>query len=98
MLGKRVSVAYSEKCGQGKNAVCMIRPENFTISDDGEFTATVRQSIYLGQLVQYEITICGEEFTAVDYMHNVHGVYENGAAVKVSIPIQSLRLLPDSDM
>lgn len=97
VLGRRMRLSFSEKCADAKRFVCMVRPEFIRFDDNGEFEAQIRQSIYLGQIVQYELTIGSESFTMIDYMHNLHGMFADGEVKRITIPEQSLRLLPADD-
>ena len=94
MLGGSIRLSQASAAALDRELVCMIRPEFVQIEKDGPWDATVTQAVYLGQVMQYTLEIGGDSLTIIDYKRHVHGVFQAGDRVKISLMENALRLLP----
>ena len=94
MLGGSIRLSQASAAALDRELVCMIRPEFVQIEKDGPWDAAVTQAVYLGQVMQYTLEIGGDSLTIIDYKRHVHGVFQAGDRVKISLMENALRLLP----
>jgi iron(III) transport system ATP-binding protein len=93
-LGHALTVAKDAACDceTGSSAVCMIRPEHITISDDGEVDAVVTRATYLGSYTEYEVEAADETILVHD--RNIESpVCAVGDRVKLKISGGHMRVL-----
>ncbi|WP_301172427.1 ABC transporter ATP-binding protein [Brevibacillus nitrificans] len=73
---------------------CVVRPEFFTLDEQGEFTARLTRATYLGTYVEYEAVLGNQDVTFVDYAHHQHGWREAGTDVKLRLNQEAVRIIP----
>ena len=75
----------------------MVRPESILYDEQGKFLATVEEAVYMGQNMQYMLSVDGVRFTMADYRCHVNGIFRIGDEIPVSFEEETLRLLADSE-
>jgi iron(III) transport system ATP-binding protein len=96
ILGQRMRIPAAPGHSAGSSATVVVRPESIRLGDGG-LRATVRRSIFLGPLVEYELDMGGQVVLAVDPDWMGHGLHAEGEEVAVSLsPDQAYLLPPDA--
>jgi iron(III) transport system ATP-binding protein len=83
---------------QGDEITLTVRPESLRLSGSaghGVFSGTVTKSVYLGQLVEYEIDCGGEKpILAVTYDPADQGFFKTGEQAGIDFSVQAAHILP----
>jgi iron(III) transport system ATP-binding protein len=82
---------------RGGEITLTVRPESLRLSGGGQgvFRGTVTKSVYLGQLVEYEIGWGGEKpILAVSYDPADHGFFKTGDQVGIDFSAPAAHILP----
>ena len=97
ILGQRMRVPAAEGLSAGARTTVVVRPESIRLGS-GDLRATVRRSIFLGPLVEYELVLADQVVLAVDPEWMGHGLHVEGEEVACSVgPDQAYALPPSSD-
>jgi len=94
IFGARLEIKANGNCAENTKHVALLRPECIQLDENGRFSAEVISAIYMGEHVQYELSIAGASVTAFDYLYHRHGFHQAGETVRISLIESSLRLLP----
>jgi iron(III) transport system ATP-binding protein len=84
---------------KGQEITLAVRPESLRLKADGEgiFSGTVSKSVYLGQLVEYEIDCGGDKpVLAVTYDPADQGFFKTGDKVGVDFSAPASHILPNT--
>jgi ABC-type Fe3+/spermidine/putrescine transport system ATPase subunit len=91
---------FNERNGpftNGQEITLVVRPESLRLNTSGSgiFTGTVTKSVYLGQLVEYEIDCGGDKpVLAVTYDPADQGFFNAGDKVAVDFSAPASHILP----
>lgn len=96
LFGKSQKVKVSErKFGINDPIYTIIRPESVRIDHQkGDFSGEVKQVMYLGSNVEYEIEIHSQIISVIIYDPQEGDKFEEGSQVFIEFPNQSLHILP----
>jgi iron(III) transport system ATP-binding protein len=95
--GRKTFTDRSGPFKMGQEITLTVRPESLRLKAgaDGIFTGTVTKSIYLGQLVEYEIDCGGNKpILAVTYDPADQGFFKTGDKVGVDFSAPASHILP----
>lgn len=96
VAGKKVLLASSrEKFSEGQEIVLIARPEMMKIKKSGEkFKGIIRRSVYLGDCIEYEVEVAGNQLTVVENDPNTLEFFAEGEEVSVGIAENCVQILP----
>lgn len=84
-FGRTFEVSAKRGVRSGDTGVVVLRPEMLWISeDDGIFQGVVKRSVYLGNAVEYEITVDGASLIVTDTNPKRMKLYAPGTVVKLN--------------
>ena len=95
--GRKTFAGRSGSFNKGQEITLAVRPESLRLKadDGGIFTGTVSKSVYLGQLVEYEIECGGDKpILAVTYDPADQGFFKTGDRVGVDFSAPASHILP----
>lgn len=72
---------------------CAMKPEFWSISDEGDFTAEIVQSTFLGSHMEYLVQIGQQSFKFFDYFHFENGQKEVGTKVPLKLRNDLVKVL-----
>jgi iron(III) transport system ATP-binding protein len=73
----------------------IIRPESVHLSHkEGAFSGEIKQAVYLGSTVEYEVEICGQVISVIIYDPQEGDKFEEGSRVSVEFSANSFHTLP----
>ncbi|MCR8632667.1 ABC transporter ATP-binding protein [Paenibacillus radicis (ex Xue et al. 2023)] len=79
----------------GNQVTCVIRPEFWHIDAEGKLKGKVTRATYLGNYVEYEVSLNKETIVVVDYQHYMrYGFYREGDDVQLSLKKERISILP----
>src|SRR5699024_1345774 len=64
---------------------CVMKPEFWSISDQGNFSVEIVQSTFLGSHIEYLVQIANQSFKIFDYFHFENGQKEVGSNVQLAL-------------
>ena len=96
LFGKTQKITVPDgKFGTDDRIYIVIRPESVNIDHKkGDFTGEVKQVVYLGSTVEYEIEIQNHIISVVIYDPQEGDKFEEGSQVFINFPGHSLHILP----
>jgi len=81
----------------GEQVYLIIRPEAVRLShQEGSYAGEVKQAIYLGSIVEYEVETRDQLISVVVYDPQEGDVFEEGSQVFVELPSNAFHVLPRS--
>jgi iron(III) transport system ATP-binding protein len=83
ILGRVARIAAAQGVQPGASATVVLRPESIRL-DEGDLSATVRSSTFLGPTVEYEIEADGHVIAVVDHEWVGHEVHQPGDRISWS--------------
>ena len=95
--GRKTFSGRSGNFNNGQEITLVVRPESLRLNTAGEgiFTGTVTKSVYLGQLVEYEIDCGGDKpVLAVTYDPADQGFFKTGDRAGVDFSAPASHILP----
>ena len=95
--GRKIFTGRTGSYKNGQEITLAVRPESLRLKagDDGIFSGTVSKSVYLGQLVEYEIDCGGDKpVLAVTYDPADQGFFKAGDRVGVDFSAPASHILP----
>jgi iron(III) transport system ATP-binding protein len=99
--GRKTLSARRGPFKKGGAITLTVRPESLRLSggaspEQSVFRGTVLKSVYLGQLVEYEIDCGGEKpVLAVSYDPADHGFFKTGEEVAIDLSAPATHIMPD---
>ncbi len=97
VFGIKVEAKHADGCEKAEKCVLMVRPESILYDADGPFEAKVEEAVYMGQNMQYVLSIQNTSFTMADYRCHVNGIFRIGDTVRLRFEEEALRLLPEDE-
>ncbi|MCP4428141.1 MAG: ABC transporter ATP-binding protein [Chloroflexi bacterium] len=97
-LGGNYSVsAAADEFQAGQEVTLVIRPEMAQINPNGDAHAEgiVRQSAYLGNVIEYEVEVAGELLSLVEHDPRRTTIYSEGEKIQVKFLDDCLYVIPD---
>lgn len=96
ILGKKVQAPAVHTFSGGERALLVVRPESIELEAKKPDTlvGTVRQSVYLGSQMIYEVEVAGHVLTAEIANPQDHIAFSAGEEVTVTFKEKSLHILP----
>lgn len=76
---------------------CVIKPEFWSISNQGEFLVTVNQYTFLGSHIEYRVQLGNQTFSFFDYYHFENGVQEIGSEIRLKLRGGLMKILKKED-
>ncbi|PKN84534.1 MAG: polyamine ABC transporter ATP-binding protein [Chloroflexi bacterium HGW-Chloroflexi-8] len=95
-LGEVITLKNIRRDFRKKEDVSMIvRPEMIRIKKSGELLkGTIRRSVYLGDVIEYDVEVCGQMLTGVETDPYVMDLFPEGEQVTVGIAEGTIQVLP----
>jgi len=99
MEGTNIIVANENDNGMkvDEKVNCVIKPEFWSISEQGEFIVTVNQYTFLGSHIEYLVQLGNQTFSFFDYFHFENGIKEIGSNIKLSLRKDLIKVLRKED-
>jgi iron(III) transport system ATP-binding protein len=96
VFGQSVSIPSGEHAYKVDDRVYLIiRPESVSLSQkQGPFAGEIKQAVYLGSTVEYEVEIGGQFISIVIYDPQESDKLEEGSRIYVEFPVHSFHILP----
>ena len=95
LFGNLLSLPAQQHEFEDKEQVYLvIRPESVQVkSQKGDYTGEVKQVVYLGSTIEYEVEIKGQVISVVVYDPKEGDIFEEGSRVFVDFPLNSFHVL-----
>ncbi|MHB8133073.1 MAG: ABC transporter ATP-binding protein [Anaerolineaceae bacterium] len=95
-LGEVITLKNIRRDFRKKEDVSMIvRPEMIRIKKSGELLkGIIRRSVYLGDVIEYDVEVCGQMLTGIETDPYVMDLFPEGEQVTVGIAEGTIQVLP----
>ncbi|MBY7142930.1 ABC transporter ATP-binding protein [Virgibacillus sp. NKC19-3] len=75
---------------------CVMKPEFWSITDQGNFLVEITQAIFLGSHMEYIVQIGNQSFKFFDYYHYENGQKEVGSKIRLQLRSDLVKILDNS--
>src|SRR5699024_3454624 len=83
----------NSKMAVNEEVNCVIKPEFWSISEEGEFLVTVNQYTFLGSHIEYNVQLGSQTFSFFDYYHFENGVKEIGSEIRLKLRGELMKVI-----
>ena len=95
-FGKLLRIAREDGVTSGANATLVVRPEMVWIAEkEGLFRGEVKRSLYLGNAVEYDVEVAGQNIVITNTNPKRMKLYAPGTAVGLDLHVELLHLLEE---